>query len=1012
MNLAGRLVKGSERIQQTTTTEYREWRKQFIAGRLRVAAIVVAIVSVLIFTANFIFGSDHPRDILTSAAVMSVLLLIMWFFADRAPRLIIAITIWVGALLTMMGSFNLFVDDGMPTDMLPIAQLSFILFGAVIFFPVHWRTHIVAHLAMWASLFVILFGFNLDGALADGMGWIWLVCTELVSVSAVVLMEQLQQRQVETMTLLRTTEARYRTLFDNSSEGIFRAGLDGKLKMVNPALANMLGYDTVRDMLLDDPTLDSFFVNPGEMEELEHRFDRSGQVQSRLINMRRRDGSPLQVMLSASTADSVENSLGYEGFIHDLTSHEQTRAALQRSEQRLESILDAFPQYVYWLDTDLNFAGSNRLFSHHLLKRHRYELVGLAHRDMPWGAEAEKLQVWERSVLETGQALRHNLWESEQFFGRKAWIGVNVVPLYDEEESVNGVLVMLSDVTERRETNMSLQSSEAILAGSGVSAEQLLRSDSWRAEIQDVLTRVGTAADVCRVYLLQLVEQEGQARMHQIAEWQSPEIAPVVTEDDFRLNQSLFADHLAILETGMAISGTVSELTERDNDLWKQYGITSLAAFPVFVGEQLWGLVGFDSVTRRRNWSPLEMDALRVVGATIGAAIEREQTQQELLQAQKIEGIGVLAGGIAHDFNNLLTGILGQSSLALAKMGSDDPAARNIEKAVVSAERASDLTRQLLAYAGKGRFQITSVNVNQLIGENLALFEMALPANVDLSLDLQENLASVRADIGQMQQLIMNLVINAGDAMREVQTGLLAIRTQNRHLDAPRYSPGYRGNRKLDAGEYVKITIADTGVGMDIDTLARIFDPYFTTKSFGKGLGLAATLGIIRTHGGTLEVASEPGTGTVFQIWLPAVKEEVELEEEPMNQQHTWNATILVVDDEEIVREAVSDILDLHGLRVLTARNGLEGVNVYKQEVENIDLVLMDMKMPGMNGRDAFRAMRVFDPSVKVIMSSGYSEMDISERFDPGEVAAFLQKPYDFDTLINTIRGLLAQLVA
>jgi len=387
---------------------------------------------------------------------------------------------------------------------------------------------------------------------------------------------------------------------------------------------------------------------------------------------------------------------------------------------------------------------------------------------------------------------------------------------------------------------------------------------------------------------------------------------------------------------------------------------------------------------------------------------DRRQAEEALQQAQKMESLGILAGGVAHDFNNLLVAMLGQTSLALARLLADPVAAReNIEKAVKAAERAADLTRQLLAYSGRGQFAIRSIQLNELIQENVSLFEVPLPKPVSLRTQLLPGLPLVEGDAGQMQQIIMNLVINAAEAIGQrpgtitVQTGLQTITSADTHWWQ------YIGE-PLPAGGYVLLQVEDDGGGMEAATLANIFDPFFTTKFTGRGLGLAAVLGIVRGHHGGLHVISEVGRGTRFQLLFPVHLAPTE----PMADQLAESAaltrpaarqTILVIDDEAPVREAVSDILDLEGVPVLTAANGALGLDLYRQRQAEVCLILLDLSMPGLSGEETFYELRRINPEVRVVLSSGYSQTETARRFADQPVAGFLQKPYDVEALIAEV---------
>ena len=391
--------------------------------------------------------------------------------------------------------------------------------------------------------------------------------------------------------------------------------------------------------------------------------------------------------------------------------------------------------------------------------------------------------------------------------------------------------------------------------------------------------------------------------------------------------------------------------------------------------------------------------------------ITEDKLQEESVrQAQKLESLGVLAGGIAHDFNNLLTGMLGQTSLAKFKLTRGQSATEHIDKAITSAERASDLTRQLLAYAGKGNFQITALDLTQLIREITGLLETALPNRAALQLHLEDSLLPIEADRGQIQQVVMNLVINATEALPP-EGGYVQIKTTNHFLTDEGDMSSSTGD-KLLPGHYVMLQISDNGCGMDEKIRSRIFDPFFSTKPSGHGLGLSATLGIMRTHHGDIQVQSQLDIGTSFTLLfpaMPAARRTPVGAPEPVEVAQVPSSYVLVVDDEATIRELAADILTAEGISVYLAASGMEGIEHFRQHPGQIALVLLDLKMPGLSGEDTLQALRQIDPQVNVILSSGYSETEVTNHFREGEIIAFLQKPYNVDLLLEHVHRVLSR---
>jgi len=389
---------------------------------------------------------------------------------------------------------------------------------------------------------------------------------------------------------------------------------------------------------------------------------------------------------------------------------------------------------------------------------------------------------------------------------------------------------------------------------------------------------------------------------------------------------------------------------------------------------------------------------------------ERRRTEEALRRSQKLESLGLLAGGIAHDFNNLLVAILGQTSLALSQLNAADPVRSPIEKAVTASRRAADLTRQLLAYSGRGQFERRPIDLNHLIQENLHLFEVAVPKNVALRSSLTDPLPHIVGDAGQLQQVIMNMIINAAEAIGS-RAGRVLVSTRLQHLTDENAAWWQIGDKVLPPGNYVLLRIEDNGQGMDAETLSRIFDPFFSTKFTGRGLGLAAVLGIVRGHGGGLKVSSVPNVGTMFEIVLPGWTAEAEesIVHETFQEVNMTQRLVLVIDDEEPVRDAVTDILELEELPVLTAPDGYAGVELYRQRQADVGLILLDLSMPGLNGEETFRELRQINPHVRVLLSSGYSQDEVAARFTGQSEVGFIQKPYDSEQLVQEVRRRLSQ---
>jgi two-component system, cell cycle sensor histidine kinase and response regulator CckA len=385
----------------------------------------------------------------------------------------------------------------------------------------------------------------------------------------------------------------------------------------------------------------------------------------------------------------------------------------------------------------------------------------------------------------------------------------------------------------------------------------------------------------------------------------------------------------------------------------------------------------------------------------------RKNLEAQIQHTQKLESLGVLAGGIAHDFNNILMAILGYADLALMDTDPGSGARSSIEEIEKAARNAADLTKQMLAYSGKGRFEVMKLDLNHVIREMTHLLEISISKKAVIKFNLRDALPPIEADPSQMRQIIMNLITNASDAMEDT-SGVISITTNVIDCDRDYLHTAYLSDQ-VQEGRFVYLEVADNGCGMDEETLKRLFDPFFTTKFTGRGLGLSAVLGIVRGHGGTIKVYSEQGRGSSFKILLPAVKGTAQTGDavQVCELEDFCGGTVLLVDDEKSVREVGKSMLQRKGYEVILAGDGREAIDIFRERHAEIDCVLLDLTMPHMDGEESFREMRKIKPGVKVILSSGYNEQDVTQRFVGKHLAGFIQKPYRLTELHSRLQEVL-----
>jgi signal transduction histidine kinase/CheY-like chemotaxis protein len=398
------------------------------------------------------------------------------------------------------------------------------------------------------------------------------------------------------------------------------------------------------------------------------------------------------------------------------------------------------------------------------------------------------------------------------------------------------------------------------------------------------------------------------------------------------------------------------------------------------------------------------------------AEAHAREFDRQIVETQKLESLGVLAGGIAHDFNNLLTAVLGNASIARQTLPATSPLQSQLQQIEKASRRAADLCAQMLAYAGKSQLTTARVDLSELVRETTSLLGVTLGKSTQLHLRLTTELPHVQADATQLRQIVMNLVINAADAIGD-RAGEVVLRTFA--LEATREELATAVERPdLPAGRYVGLEVRDNGTGMPAEMLARIFEPFFTTKFSGRGLGLSAVLGIVRSHHGALFVESQPGAGSTFRLLLPAATTPVAAVQPASFPPATTatasvlpklRGTVLIVDDEGHVREMIALALQMAGLEVMEAPDGERALQLCREHAESIALILLDLTMPGLSGEETLRRLRMQGAKQKVILISGYSAVDTAKRCAQLGAVAFLQKPFEIAALLGELKKHLTE---
>ncbi|MBS1857599.1 MAG: PAS domain S-box protein [Acidobacteria bacterium] len=644
--------------------------------------------------------------------------------------------------------------------------------------------------------------------------------------------------------------------------------------------------------------------------------------------------------------------LGATLVLSDITERKQFLERLSRQERLLRLTIDGMPGLVSYLDREFRYQFNNRGYEE-WYRRPVGEITGRPIEEMVGPAVFARIRPYlERAFAGEQVTLEHRA----TFAGREREVRATYVPERGPDGAVRGVIAVVQDITEQKRSEQALRSSEERFR----QIVEIAAEGIWITDTEGRTTFVnGRMAD-----LLGCKDEEMIGRS----------LLEFLDAEEAERGRQLF-------EARKHGDRGPRELRYRRRDgalIW-----LDITAAPV------------------RD----EDEALTGVLHMCTDVTDRKLSERQMRQTQKLESLGILAGGIAHDFNNLLVGIMGNASLASDTLGEDAPCHAMLEDVIAASERAAQLTRKLLAYAGKDHGTLETVDVARMVRDLTPLLGSSVPKLVNLSLDLEE-VPPVEGDAAQLQQVVMNLVINAAESIPPGQAGSVTVRVSRRGLVAA-------DRRRVlipiesAAEEYVEVAVTDTGSGMDAATQARIFDPFFTTKFDGRGLGLSAVLGIVRSHRGTISLDSGPGQGTTFTVLLPTTQAAPAGESAaPARSPAAAWGTILVVDDEPSVRGLAQRVLERQGWSVLAAENGQAAVELVKSHPE-VRAVLLDLAMPVMSGDAAAKLIRELRRDLPVVLSSGYSESDARDRFGTNAVTAFLQKPYSPKQLTAKIAEVL-----
>lgn len=551
-----------------------------------------------------------------------------------------------------------------------------------------------------------------------------------------------------------------------------------------------------------------------------------------------------------------------------------------------------------------------------------------------------------------------------------------------------------------------IQRENRILSAVAYVANILLKSANWKDALDPALEQLGKAAAVNRCYYFEnSVREDGEILTSVVAEWATPGVESQVHNPEmqnFGYVENGMGRWLELMQQRKPVYGLTSSLPDPERIVFEAQDILSLVVTPVFYGDQLNGFLGFDDCETLRQWSTAELDALSAAASAIGAAIERHHLENQLRFAQKMEAIGSLASGVAHDFNNVLQAIVSFTNVARLKIDSQHPAQGELSDVLEASNRAHSLTQQLLSFSRRRETVTEHVNICEVSESAIKMVRATMQPGIEIVTEYREPDAGVEADAGLMTQVMLNLALNACDAMPD--GGTLKIAVDSRDESA---IPAAQPNDG-ECDRFVCISVSDTGVGMTEDVQERIFEPFFTTrKDGGTGLGLSVVYSTVKQFGGWIDVRSDPHSGAQFDVFLPAIQDSAEKTSSPQEGKiQTGTETILLVDDEAMVLQPTQTLLEVAGYRVLAARSGPDGLELFRQHQHDIDVVVSDSVMPGMTGSEMLGEIFAIRANVPAILVSGNPD-SIQRPEGTGHRIVVINKPYSNQSLHAALRRLL-----
>jgi len=773
------------------------------------------------------------------------------------------------------------------------------------------------------------------------------------------MMDELQRNQAELEEInsrLKINEYKYRTIFNNAPFGIIQSGFDGSVHNVNKAFTEIFRYDSEEDFIKSLNNTHSLYKDENVRDETLKNIDSKNTLYLPEQKGVRKDGTI--AIVNVYYNKTINKYTGEEYLVTFVEDISELRSSMFERDLFFNYSGDLLGIFEFnGIIRQVNPAWTAALgWSMEELINSNRDLI-IHPDDLPKTLEArERLNESDRTLIITNRYRHIN--------GNYRIIRWNVISF--KERGL--IFVSGRDETERFEAEQELNRMWErldIAIRNGVIG-------LWDYDIpEDSLTVNEAMTDLLGfdMHILSNVQREWGKYLH---------------HDDLPQSLKAMVDHLKGKKEYY-----VDEYRLRLPD-----------------GKYRWFLSRGKISEYNDNGSPVRVSGSVTDITDLKESEEKRlKLEQKMQQAQKLESLGILAGGIAHDFNNLLMGVIGNTDILLYEMPENLKLQSKLLDIKKAAKRASELTNQMLAYSGRGKFLVEPINLNELVQEMSSFLGTSISKKVDLLYFLNKDLPLFEGDATQVRQVVMNIIVNASESIGN-NRGEIKISTYVEEIDGTSMEKLTIGNG-IRPGKYIALEISDTGCGIEQKQIKQIFDPFFTTKFTGRGLGLAAVLGIIKGHHGALKLQSEKDKGTTFIIYLPVTfKPEIKIEtmEEPSEiKNNTAKLQVLIIDDEDYIRTLATRMLKIAGHTSFTAANGEEGIQIFQEKSSILSCVILDLTMPDLDGEEVLKELLKINPNVPVIISSGYSPDDITKRFKKNEISGFLQKPYQLSELLDAI---------